>query len=241
MLLSIIIPCRDEENSIKNTIEKISNELPNTNYEIILINDFSKDNTAGVMNEISNEKTYVKFYNNQNIGLGSAINIGINNSLGKYVVIVMADLSEEVSDIKKYLDIALRDEALDAVFGSRFIKGSNIENYPFKKLILNRVFNLFVKILFFSDYNDFTNAFKLYKKDALIQLLPIVSENFNVFLELPLKIISRNFQYHIIDISWKNRKIGKSKFDIKELKSKYFFTLIYCFLEKHLLKKRKLK
>ena len=153
----------------------------------------------------------------------------------------MADLSEEVSDIKKYLEIALRDEALDAVFGSRFIKGSKIENYPFKKLFLNRIFNYFVKILFFSDYNDFTNAFKLYKKDALIQLLPIVSENFNVFLELPLKIISRNFRYYIIDISWKNRKIGKSKFDIKELKSKYFFTLIYCFLEKHLLKKRKLK
>ena len=102
---------------------------------------------------------------------------------------------------------------------------------------LNRIFNTVTKLVFLSDYNDFTNAFKIYKKDALLNTFPLVSESFNVFLELPLKIISRKMKYEIIPISWINRKEGASKFDIKELKAKYLFTLIYCFLEKILLKK----
>ena len=92
-------------------------------------------------------------------------------------------------------------------------------------------------MLFISDYNDFTNAFKIYKKKALLKTFPLVSESFNIFLELPLKIISRKMKYKIIPISWTNRKEGDSKFNIKELKAKYLFTLIYCLLEKLLLKK----
>ena len=88
-----------------------------------------------------------------------------------------------------------------------------------------------------SDYNDFTNAFIIYKKSALLKTLPLVSESFNIFLELPLKIISRKMRYKIIPVSWINRKEGVSKFDIKELRAKYLFTLIYCWLEKILLKK----
>ena len=92
-------------------------------------------------------------------------------------------------------------------------------------------------MLFLSDYNDFTNAFKIYKKSALLKTFPLVSESFNIFLELPLKIISRKMKYKIIPISWITRKEGISKFDIKELRAKYLFTLIYCFIEKVLLKK----
>ena len=69
-------------------------------------------------------------------------------------------------------------------------------------------------------------------------MFPIVSENFNIFLELPLKIIIRKYNYKITNINWKNRKIGKSKFRIKELSSMYLFTLFYCLLEKILLKKK---
>ena len=153
----------------------------------------------------------------------------------------MADLSDNVSDLIRYINLVKQNNKLDAVFGSRFLKDSKVYNYPLKKLLLNRIFNYLVKLVFFSNYNDFTNAFKLYKKSALIQLFPIVSENFNIFLELPLKIITRGFEYKTVAISWNNRKKGKSKFNIKELSSKYFFTLIYCLMEKHLLKKKKLK
>ena len=149
---------------------------------------------------------------------------------------MMADLSDDIEDLKKYYEL-IKDQSVDAVFGSRFIKGGNIKRYPLKKLILNRIFNYLTKILFLSNYNDFTNAFKIYKKDALIKSMPLVSESFNIFLEMPLKIISRKMKYKIIPIKWENRREGKAKFDIKELRAKYLFTLIYCFFEKNLLKK----
>ena len=123
------------------------------------------------------------------------------------------------------------------MINTKSIKNSKVIDYPKKKLMLNRIFNLITKLLFISDYNDFTNAFKIYKKDALLKTFPLVSESFNIFLELPLKIVSRKMKYKIIPISWTNRKEGDSKFDIKELRSKYLFTLIYCWLEKLLLKK----
>ena len=118
------------------------------------------------------------------------------------------------------------------------MKKSKVIDYPIKKLIYNRIFNLFVKFIFLSKYNDFKNAFKIYKKQTLTDIKPLVSENFNIFLELPLKILIRKKKIKIISINWKNRKKGSSKFKINELGSKYFFTLIYCFFEKVLLKKK---
>ena len=147
----------------------------------------------------------------------------------------MADLSDSPNDLIKYYNIITKKK-LDAVFGSRFLKDSKVNDYPLKKLIFNRFFNYIVKYLFFSKYNDFTNAFKIYKKEVLIEIKPLVSENFNIFLEMPLKIITRKKKFQIIPISWKNRKKGSSKFKIKELSSKYFFTLFYCLLEKILLR-----
>ena len=148
---------------------------------------------------------------------------------------MMADLSDSPRDLINYYNI-ISTNKLDAVFGSRFIKGSNLVDYPFRKLIYNRIFNYFVKIFFLSDYNDFTNAFKIYKKQTLRQIGPFISENFNIFLELPLKIIIRKKNNKIIPISWKNRKKGFSKFKVKELSSKYFFTFLNCFIEKILIR-----
>ena len=186
--------------------------------------------------KIIKNKNQFKLYQNKRKGLGGAITKGINESTGELICIMMSDLSDDIDDLKKYYNI-IKNEKVDAVFGSRFIKESKIVDYPKKKLMLNRIFNLVTKLLFFSDYNDFTNAFKIYKKSALLKTFPLVSESFNIFLELPLKIISRKMKYKIIPISWTNRKEGSSKFDIKELKAKYLFTLIYCWLEKILLKK----
>ena len=80
---------------------------------------------------------------------------------------------------------------------------------------------------------------KFTKKKTLLKIFPLVSENFNVFLELPLKIIIRKYKYKIIPINWKNRKKGKSKFKINELGSMYLFTMLYCLSEKILLNKKK--
>jgi len=236
MKLSIIIPVRNEESSIKKTIDQLLSKLKISSYEIIFINDFSTDNTFEVIKGLIEAKPQINIYNNQRKGLGGAITQGISKASGEALCIMMSDLSDSIEDLEKYYSI-IKDNNVDAVFGSRFIKGSNVVDYPKKKLILNRIFNTITKLVFLSDYNDFTNAFKIYKKEALLNTFPLVSESFNIFLELPLKIISRKMKYKIIPISWINRKEGSSKFDIKELRAKYLFTLIYCFLEKILLKK----
>ena len=236
MKLSIIIPIRNEEFIIKKIVDQLESKLKISSYEIVFINDFSTDNTTKVLEELIKTKPQINIYDNNRKGLGGAITQGINKANGEAVCIMMSDLSDSIDDLEKYYSI-IKDEDIDAVFGSRFIKGSTVSDYPKKKLILNRIFNTITKLLFISNYNDFTNAFKIYKKKALLKTFPLVSESFNIFLELPLKIISRKMKYKIIPISWINRKEGVSKFDIKELRAKYLFTLIYCFLEKLLLKK----
>jgi dolichol-phosphate mannosyltransferase len=72
----------------------------------------------------------------------------------------------------------------------------------------------------------------------LKSLLPLISESFNVFLEIPLKTISRGYSFKVVPISWTGRKKGTAKFRIQELRSKYIFTLLYCLIEKLLLKKK---
>lgn len=239
MSLSIIIPCRNEEESIENTINEIVSYLLNKidKFELIIINDYSSDKTLETLTLIAQKNKIVKVYNNQIIGLGGAIRLGILKASYEFATIVMADLSDSPKDILKYYNEISKNN-LDAVFGTRFSTDSKVINYPIKKLLFNRIFNYFVKILFWHSYNDFTNAFKIYKTDVLKSIKPIVSENFNVFLELPLKIISRKYQYSIISIDWKNRQLGEAKFKIKEMGSKYLFTLLYCFLEKILLNKK---
>ncbi len=235
MSLSIIIPCRDEEENISLTIKSLTKIISKKikNYEIIIVNDFSEDNTLNVCKKFSSKKIIIK--NNTQKGLGGAINLGIKSSKKKYVSIMMADLSDSCFDLIRYYNVITKDK-LDAVLGSRFLNKSKISDYPLKKLILNRIFNYFVKIVFFSNYNDFTNAFKIYRRECLNEIKPIVSENFNVFLEIPLKMITRKKKYKVIPISWKNRRKGKAKFKIKELSSKYLFTFLYCLIEKLLIK-----
>ena len=235
--LTILIPVRDEEENVKIISNKIESEISNSNYELLFVNDYSQDNTVSVIEELQFKNDKIRYVNNQKKGLGGAITLGIESSKGKYLCIMMSDSSDTVQDLNRYYETITSDD-LDAVFGSRFIKGGKTIDYPIIKLILNRIGNLLAKFLMWSDLNDFTNGFKIYKKTSLIGLYPLISESFNIFFELPLKTISRGYKYKIIPISYYNRTVGEAKFKINELGSKYLFTLLYCFLEKVLLRKK---
>ena len=236
--LTILIPVRDEEENVKIISREIIDKILCKNYEILFVNDFSQDRTEDVILEIMKNEVSIRYINNQRKGLGGAIQAGIKESEGKFVCIMMSDSSDTVEDLNTYYNTIISDN-FDAVFGSRFIKGGRTVNYPLIKYILNRLGNRLAQFLMWSDLNDFTNGFKIYKKEVLDQLNPLVSESFNIFFELPLKIISRNYKYKIIPIEYYNRTVGEAKFKIDELGSKYLFTLLYCFLEKLLLGKKK--
>ncbi len=237
-LFSIIIPCRDEEQNVSIISKNIEENCKFSDYEIIFINDYSTDRTEENLKSLTNINKKISYFNNKKKGLGGAIELGLKSSKGNYITIMMADSADSVDDLNTYFDLIQRNE-FDAIFGSRFIKGSKTQDYPKIKLIFNRLGNYLAKILFLSDYNDFTNSFKIYKRDVINHFYPLVSEDFNIFLELPLKTISRGFTYKIIPIKYYNRTVGTAKFNIKELGSRYLFTLLYCFIEKVLLRKKK--
>ena len=232
--LTILIPVRDEEENVKIISNEIFEKISCSDYEILFVNDFSEDNTEEIILDLMNKNDRIRYVNNIKKGLGETIKIGIDNSKGKYICIMMSDSSDTVKDLNKYYEI-IKTGKYDAVFGSRFIKGGKTVNYPFLKYILNRIGNILAQFLMWSDLNDFTNGFKIYKKNTLLKLYPLVSESFNIFFELPLKVISRKYKYKIIPIEYYNRTVGEAKFKIDELGSKYLFTLLYCFLEKILL------
>tara|TARA_B100000780_G_C21035511_1_gene415304 strand:- start:68 stop:781 length:714 start_codon:yes stop_codon:yes gene_type:complete len=237
MSLTIIIPLKDEEKAIQNTLKYFEESwVVNIDHEILLIDDFSTDNTCDKIKEFNTSKLKHRIIKNKKKGLGSALTVGIESSSKDFITVFMADLSDDIDDLRKYYTI-IKEKKLNAVFGSRFMKSSIVTGYPMSKYYVNRIANNIIKIIFLNKYNDYTNAFKIYRRETLLKLFPIVSENFNVFLELPLKIITRKYNYEIIPISWKGRKDGYSKFNISELGSKYIFTLLYCWLEKILLKK----
>ena len=236
-MLSIIIPVRNESDSLEDITEHYSKNLVGIEYEVLIINDFSEDNTLTKAKHLSENDNF-KVFDNKKKGLGGAINLGIKKATGSNIAIMMADQSDDINDLIRYNSL-INEGNYDAILGSRFLKGSKVINYPIQKLILNRIFNLFVGLIFWNNYNDYTNAFKIYKKKALEEIAPLVSESFNIFLEIPLKIISRKYRYKIIPINWNGRLKGFSKFKIKELRSKYLFTLIYCFIEKNLLNIKK--
>ena len=229
MSMSIIIPAKNEAQIIISTIKKILTKFKKLNYEIIVINDFSTDDTFKKVKRLKNSK--IKIYNNKNPGLANAIKLGIKKVKKKYVTIFMSDSADNIKNLLEYYTISLTNK-YDGIFGSRFIKGGHIENYPKKKLFLNRLANYFIKILFFYNYNDFTNAFKCYRTKKISSIPKFKSESFDIFLELPLKFISLKNKIKIIPTQWKERKRGKTKFIIKELHSHYLKTLMICFLYK---------
>jgi dolichol-phosphate mannosyltransferase len=235
MKLSIVIPAYNEEESITETIdalEKVLNEIK-IEHETLIINDNSKDNTETVLKNLSEKYPSVKYVTNPGPnGFGYAIRYGLDRFSGDCVAIMMADLSDSPYDLIKFYT-TMMEKKVDCVFGSRWIRGGKVIDYPIVKKIINRLANRIIRMLMSIKYNDTTNAFKLYKREVIEGIKPILSPHFNLTIELPLKAIIRGYSYEVIPNSWTNRKYGVSKLKIKEMGSRYFFILMYCFIEKY--------
>jgi len=234
MKLSIVIPAYNEEGSIAQTIESIVAAFDNSSikYEILVVNDNSKDNTLSVLESLASLYPSLRVVSNDGSnGFGYAVRFGLERFNGDCVAVMMADMSDSPEDLIKFYNTMLKGN-YDCVFGSRFIKGGKLIDYPFTKKVLNRLANFIIKITIGIKYNDTTNAFKLYKKATIEGLKPFLAPHFNLTIELPLKAIIRGYSYAIVPNSWTNRRYGTSKLNIKEMGSRYFFILLYCFIEK---------
>jgi dolichol-phosphate mannosyltransferase len=148
------------------------------------------------------------------------------------VAIVMADGSDSPDDVVAYWRLLC--DGYDCAFGSRFMPGARVSDYPRVKLLLNRVVNAGIRMLFGHGYNDTTNAFKAYRRDVIETVQPLLSNHFNLTVELPLKAVVRGHTFAVVPISWTNRSAGESKLALNEMGSRYLFIVLYAFLEKHL-------
>jgi dolichol-phosphate mannosyltransferase len=233
--LSIVIPAYNEEECIVETVQGIVRtlEAEDISHEILVINDNSKDGTEACLKRLCAENNRVRYLNNTYPnGFGFAVRCGLENFDGDAVAIVMADASDAPENIVGYYrQLRL---GYDCVFGSRFIQGGAVYDYPGYKLAINRLANLFIQVLFGLKFNDTTNAFKAYRREVIAGITPLVSHHFNLTVELPLKAIVRGYSYAVIPITWSNRKAGISKLKLREMGSRYLFIVLSILLEKYL-------
>jgi dolichol-phosphate mannosyltransferase len=233
--LSVVIPARDEEGSITSTVTRLRDTLESETipHELIVVDDGSTDATVRIVSNLAAEEPAIQLVVNPGPhGFGWAVRRGLDTFTGDAVAVFMADASDDPRDLVRYYRKI--EEGYECVFGSRFIRGSEIRDYPPHKLLLNRLANSFVRFLFWIPFNDVTNAFKCYRRDVIEGMRPLLSHHFNLTVELPLKAIVRGYSYAVIPISWTNRASGMSKLRIKEMGSRYLFIVLYLWLEKML-------
>lgn len=233
-VLSVIIPARNESENLPICINKIREKLrqETIKYEIIVIDDGSTDNTREIMKDFSQkDKSILCFTNTKENGFGRAVRLGLEKFNGDAVAIMMADSSDSPNDLVTYWHIL--QQGNDCVFGSRFMKGSMVIDYPKFKLILNRLVNTAIRFAFRIRCNDITNAFKMYRREVIEGCRPLISPHFNLTVEIPLKAIIRGYNWKITPITWKNRTKGVAKLKLREMGSRYFFIIAYLWLEKY--------
>jgi len=239
MKLSVVIPAHNEQACIGGTIRALHAQFSAEQiaHEILVVNDNSIDLTWKILLSLQPEISTLSVVNNgPPHGFGFAVRKGLDSYTGDAVAIYMADASDRPEDLVRFWRVMEKEE-VDCVFGTRFSKRSRLVDYPIHKLILNRMANTFIQVIFGLRYNDVTNAFKLYRRPVIDGLKPFLSHHFNLTVELPLKAIVRGYSYAVMPNDWINRKTGVSKLRVQEMGSRYLFIVLYCFLEKWLSKR----
>lgn len=232
-LLSVVIPARNEDACVATTVEELYAELQRQQirHEIIVVDDGSSDRTWEVLQQLVRNVPTLNPVRNQCLnGFGRAVCCGFDRMIGDAVVIMMADASDDCRDVALYWDELKK--GYDCVFGSRFVRGGQVIDYPWPKLLLNRLANTFLMFLFTMPFNDTTNAFKAYRREVIEGCRPFISAQFNLTVEIPLKAIVRGYSWTVMPTVWRNRLNGTAKFRIKEMGSRYLFICLYVWLEK---------
>jgi dolichol-phosphate mannosyltransferase len=233
--LSVIIPAHDEADVIEPTLRTLLRHLgaEGIDFEVLVVDDGSSDGTREAVARVTADDPRVRCISNDGAhGFGYTVRTGLDQFTGDAVVIVMADGSDDARDVVLYYRVL--EAGYDCAFGSRFMPGAVVRDYPRLKLCVNRAVNTGIRLAFRHGYNDTTNAFKAYRREVVEHLQPLISPHFNLTVEMPLKAVTRGFSYAIVPTSWTNRAAGASKLQLQEMGSRYLFIVLYVFLEKHL-------
>jgi dolichol-phosphate mannosyltransferase len=231
--LSVVIPAHDEAGSIEDTVGGIVSVLAREDieHEVIVVDDASSDDTAQRVRALDLPTVRCQRSHNP-AGFGFAVRSGLDDYNGDAVAVMMADGSDDPEDLVLYY--RLLEAGYDCAFGSRFMPGAMVTGYPRFKLVLNRIVNFGIRALFRHGYNDTTNAFKAYRRDVIDHVQPLLSNHFNLTVELPLKAVVRGYSYAIVPTQWRGRTAGTSSLALNEMGSRYLFIVLMVLLEHYL-------
>ncbi len=233
LLYSIVIPAYNESENVGTVIEHFatllrSEQIP---FELVIVNDNSTDDTAAVVEAMKADYPEIRLvHNGPPGGLGRAIRCGLQHYTGEAVAIVMADLSDSPDDA--VLCYRKLEEGYDCAFGSRFMKGSKVIHYPLLKLVIQRVVNNLIRVMFMTRHNDMTNAFKAYRRHVIDAIMPLHAAHFNITIEMSLSALIRRFRIAQFPISWSGRTWGSSKLKLRAMGRRYLATLLKIWFER---------
>ncbi len=235
-LLSVVIPAQNEAENLGPTVEELTGALEEEGipFEIVLVIDNSTDGTQQVAERLAATQPGVRLVPGMRLaGFGRAIRAGLAVFRGDVVVIVMADRSDDPRDVVRYYRKI--EEGYDCVFGSRFRRASQVSGYPPLKLVVNRIVNRGIQLLFWTGFNDLTNAFKAYRRHVILECGPYSSSHFNLTLEMSLNALVRRYHIAEIPIHWYGRTWGASNLSMFNMGRRYLSVLLKLFFERMLI------
>ncbi|MCM8822299.1 MAG: glycosyltransferase family 2 protein [Candidatus Omnitrophica bacterium] len=210
--LSIIIPARNEKDSIGSTINNLLKFIDKEKTEIIVVDDHSTDDTSKVVESVSQDNPFVHLVKNiDEPGFANALKTGFSRANGEYVLPVMADGCDAPETISLMLEKA--ESGYDLVCGCRYMKGGGKSGGPFLQGFFSKFVCLSLYYIARIPTKDISNAFKLYRRQ-IIQTINLNEKGFAVSMEAALKFYFNNCRICDVPTVWHGRKKGKSKFRI---------------------------
>ncbi len=210
--LSIIIPAYNEKNtlpSLLDIVEKVF--LPDLKKEIIIIDDCSTDGTREFLYEIEKKKPYKIFFQDKNMGKGSAVRLGFSKGIGDFVLIQDADLEYNPEEYSELLAPLLSGKA-DVVYGSRFI-GDKPHRVLFFWHYVGNTFLTFLSNIFNNlNLTDMETCYKAFTKEAVNKILPnLTSKRFGIEPEITAMVSRAKLRIYEVGISYAGRTYEEGK------------------------------
>ena len=205
MLVSVIIPAYNEEQTIRQVLETVQ-ALP-LEKQIIVVNDGSTDDTYTILEKLRSDNDLTIVHCKENRGKGHAIRSGIPSVKGKIVVIQDADMELSPNDILQLVE-PLKNKKVEVVYGSRFLEGRG--NASIHNFIANRVLAIYTNLLYGCRITDESTGYKAFSTD-LIKDLNLTCEGFEFCPEVTAKILRAGYQIYEVPVSYfpRTKKEGK--------------------------------